>query len=109
MKIAIASSDGKTLAQHFGRCKGFVVFEVENGEVVTREYRDNVFSEHQGAHDGGEGNCAPTDLLRDCDVVVASGMGPRAYRRLKEQGKKVIIAAEDDVESIVSKILSELN
>ncbi|BER91438.1 NifB/NifX family molybdenum-iron cluster-binding protein [Atrimonas thermophila] len=107
MKVAIASSDGKTVAQHFGRCEGFVVVEVEGNKVLNREYRDNLFSDHRGAHDGGEGNCSPVDLLKDCDVVVSSGMGPRAYRRLKEQGKKVVITDETEVEKIIGEILTQ--
>lgn len=105
MKVAIASSDGKTVAQHFGRCEGFVVVEVEGSKVLNREYRKNLFSNHQGAHDGGEGNCSPVDLLKDCDVVVSSGMGPRAYKRLKEQGKKVVITDTLEVEKIIEELL----
>jgi len=33
IKIAIPSDDGNTISSHFGRTKGFVVFEVENKEI----------------------------------------------------------------------------
>jgi len=35
MKIAIASDDGKTISSHFGRTKGFVIFEVEDKEIKS--------------------------------------------------------------------------
>ncbi len=46
MKIAIASNDGKRISAHFGRSKGFVIFEIENGEIKNREYIPNTFTGH---------------------------------------------------------------
>jgi len=38
MKIAIASDDGKTISSHFGRTRGFVIFEIEGKEIKKKEY-----------------------------------------------------------------------
>ena len=38
MKIAVAS-DGAAIAPHFGRCACFLVFQVEDGQIVGRETR----------------------------------------------------------------------
>ena len=33
MKLAIASDDGKIISSHFGRTRGFVIFEIEGKEM----------------------------------------------------------------------------
>ncbi|MGC8784567.1 MAG: NifB/NifX family molybdenum-iron cluster-binding protein [Armatimonadota bacterium] len=39
MKVAIASNNERTVAYHLGRAKGFVVAEIEGGEVKGKSYR----------------------------------------------------------------------
>ena len=39
MKVAIASDNEKTVAYHLGRATGFVVAEIEDGEVKDKIYR----------------------------------------------------------------------
>lgn len=39
MKIAVASNNEKTVAYHLGRAKGFVVAEIEGGEIKDKSYR----------------------------------------------------------------------
>jgi len=41
MKIAVPTDDGKTISQHFGRARSFAIFEVENGEIVSKELIDS--------------------------------------------------------------------
>lgn len=52
MKIAIPSDDGKIISSHFGRTKGFVIFEVEGKEIKSREYRLNIFTGHARGLEG---------------------------------------------------------
>ena len=33
MKVAIASDDGRTIAAHLGRARGFIIYEVGPGQV----------------------------------------------------------------------------
>ena len=46
MKIAVATMDGVSLSQHFGRSKGFVVFEVDGLTVQNRKLRTNDDTPH---------------------------------------------------------------
>ena len=46
MKIAVATIDGIALSQHFGQSKGFVVFDVEDSTVRSRELRTNADTPH---------------------------------------------------------------
>lgn len=36
MKIAIASADEQTISKHFGHAEKYVVYSVENGQVIHR-------------------------------------------------------------------------
>ena len=51
MKIGIATDDFMTVTGHIGRCNGFIIYEIENGVIVSREQKENVFTNHKiGEH-----------------------------------------------------------
>ena len=54
MKVAIATDNYKNVTGHVGRCKGFLIVTVENGEVIGTEERANVFTNH--GRGGGNGH-----------------------------------------------------
>ena len=41
MRIAVPSDNEQTIAAHTGRCRGFVIFDIDNGEAKKVEYRMN--------------------------------------------------------------------
>jgi len=51
MKIAIPTEDKINISGHFGRTKGFLIFEINDNKIINSEYRDNDFTGHaQGMH-----------------------------------------------------------
>jgi len=93
MKIAVASDDGIALAHHFGRSRYFLVFEVTDGHITGPEPRPN------GCTPSAQGECghephghhahshdALVTALKDCQVVLAGGMGRRAAMDLQAHG-----------------------
>jgi predicted Fe-Mo cluster-binding NifX family protein len=94
MKIAIATIDDVTVSQHFGRSKSFIVFDIVDGAALNRETRANHHSPHaqgqcghEAAHDhGSHSHNWILDLLGDCKVVIAAGMGPGASQALQANG-----------------------
>ena len=112
MKIAIASDDQKTIAAHTGRCRGFVVFEVEGEQATRREYRENKFTGHAHGQCGGEthethaghhSHGSLIDALGDCCAVVTRGMGPRLVTDLAAQGIDAYVCDGDDVEQAAAE------
>lgn len=88
MKIAVASDDGKVIASHFGRTKGFVVFEVDGKEIKSREYLPNTFTGHaRGCHEEG------------------SHHWRRIYNDLKASGIEVYVTEETDVDKALKLFL----
>ena len=93
MKMAIASDDGRIIASHLGRAKGFVIHEIEDDQIKNREYRLNIFTGHARGVEGAEHEIdrhGPISAaLRDCKAVVSHGMGRRTYDDLKLAGIEV--------------------
>ena len=40
MKVAVITDDGRTISQHFGRARFFLVATVEDGKLLTTELRE---------------------------------------------------------------------
>lgn len=101
MKIAIASDNQKDISSHFGRTRGFVIYEVEDEKILNQEYRLNTFTDHTQGHEHGEEhryNHGPIlEALKDCNIVISNGMGRRIYEDLKTKGIDVIVTNETDV------------
>jgi predicted Fe-Mo cluster-binding NifX family protein len=97
MKIAVAS-DGAAIAPHFGRCACFLVFQVENGQIVGRETRPNTFTAHargQCDHQHDHTHGPIVAALADCYLVLCYGMGWRAAEELQQNGIQVAIVGEE--------------
>jgi len=91
MKIAVASADGVSISQHFGRSQCFIVFEVTDGKVAAGEVRDNTYTAHakgeckegEHHHDQPHSHADIIAALHDCQVVLCGGMGWRAAEDLQ--------------------------
>jgi predicted Fe-Mo cluster-binding NifX family protein len=114
MKIALPTNDGVSMSEHFGRSAAFLVFDIENGQIKSRETRANA-----GCHSHAEGACnhGGTDqpdshagivaVLADCSVVLSGGMGGRAAEALKVAGiSATVVAASGPAESVISAYLA---
>lgn len=116
-KIAIATDDFKTVTAHVGRCEGFLVFEVDNGEIKSREKRENNFTNHgrgRGGHGHGHGHGHGAEHrnghqrlaegLSDCTHLICKGMGWRLVEDLTRENITPIITSEEDAETAAIKL-----
>jgi predicted Fe-Mo cluster-binding NifX family protein len=117
MRIAAVTDDGRTISQHFGRARAYLVCTVERGVVVTEESRDKAGhhtlsaggSDEHGHEAGGHGmggeaasrHAAMVDAIRDCAVVLTRGMGRGAYVALQEAGIEPIVTSEEMIADAV--------
>ncbi|SET34021.1 Chromosome partitioning ATPase, Mrp family, contains Fe-S cluster [Natronincola peptidivorans] len=85
MKIAVAS-EKETVAQHFGHCESFNIFEVENNSIIKEEAILNP---------GHKPGFLP-NFLKDkgVNVIISGGMGSSAIDIFNEKGIQVITGAE---------------
>jgi predicted Fe-Mo cluster-binding NifX family protein len=102
VKIAVATEDGSTVAQHFGRAPKYRVLTVVNGRVTERELRPK--AGHQTFAGGpeptpGEKHAAMIDAVADCTAVIAGGMGPGARRAIQTAGLSVVLTGVTDADA----------
>ncbi len=89
-RVAIASSDGKFVNQHFGRAQQFLIVDInDDGSYEFLEIRENTPSCHVEGHDSSIEDTL--DLISDCDGVLVSQVGPGAADKLIERGIQPII------------------
>lgn len=88
-RIAVASTDGKVVNQHFGRAEQFHIL-LADGETIGRygESRRTAPLCGGGDHDLVELKKA-AELLADCDYLLVSRIGPGARQALMERGIEV--------------------
>ena len=114
MMIAVASDDQRTIASHTGRCQGFVVFEIREGQAVRKEYRENSFTGHahgecaagghaHGAEHAHHSHGPLIDALGDCCAVVTRGLGPRLVTDLAAHGIDAYVCAVEDVDQAAAE------
>ncbi len=95
MKIAVASDNAVGIAEHFGRSRCFIIFELQDGVIIRTETRANshtAFARGECAGEGHEPHAHNHDhagvvgLLKDCEAILCRGMGWRAAEELKANG-----------------------
>jgi nitrogen fixation protein NifX len=80
IKIAIATADGENINEHFGRCRVFSIFEVDEHEAAYLEIREVVDikddSEEVTRID------SRIDAIADCAIVYCTDIGGGAAARV---------------------------
>jgi predicted Fe-Mo cluster-binding NifX family protein len=112
-KIAIATNDGKRVTGHIGRCKSFMIYELDGDIIVNKELRENGFTHHRmhqnHEHHGEGGGHSHTQLingLADCSYLISSGGGWRVVEDLKQNNITPIFSAVDSIEEAVTKFIN---
>ena len=96
MKIAVASM-GNTVAQHFGHCETFNIFETEGKNIVSID---------PVANPGHKPGFLPNFLAdRGVKVIIAGGMGGGAVDIFNERNVEVIVGAVGDARANVEAYL----
>ena len=126
MKIAVATGNYKNVVGHPGRCKGFIVFTVEDGKITNKEERENKFRhlhDHHHEHDHdhhdhehhdhhhGHGNLGKpiAEMLQDCDYFISKTVGQGFINQLNSFNiKPAIVENTNDAETAVMQLLEHL-
>ena len=91
-KVAVASSDGKYVNQHFGMTQQFLIFEIDDeGKYEFIELRKNAPACDVEGHTD-EAMERSVELIADCKAVLASQIGHGAVNALASHGIDAYIA-----------------
>lgn len=105
IRVAVASSDGKYVNQHFGRATQFLVFDIQEGqENIFVELRPNQPSCNWDAP-SEPGHMHTIKLLADCQVVVVSMIGSTATQKLESCGL-MVFQIPDFIENALKQIVN---
>lgn len=83
--IAVASSDGIVVNNHFGHATTFHVFEASDDKIEHKEIREVEPVCHTGEHDENRLN-ENAERFADCDFVLVSKIGDGARAVLESKG-----------------------
>jgi predicted Fe-Mo cluster-binding NifX family protein len=107
MKIAIESNDGVTIKSPFLPTTGYIVYDVDESEIISSEYREN--SRKRKRADGDKlfisGNIH--SLLNDCSAIISRGMDRSNLDIFKKEGKDVFITFKTSTRDAVRIYLRE--
>lgn len=109
MKIAAVTDDGKTIHSHFGQAPYYEVLTIENNAVVARERRNKPSHQHeQHEHHavGGDTHAqGMAQVISDCQVLLARGMGQPAFQALQAAGIEPILTEKQAIDDAVQAYL----
>lgn len=110
MKIAAVTDDGVTLHSHFGQATLYQVLTIENNQIVAREQRAKPSHQHGAQHEhhgaGGDTHAAGmAQVISDCQVLLARGMGQPAYNSLEAAGIQPILTEKQTIDDAVQAYL----
>ena len=107
MKIAIATDDFLSVTGHIGRCNGFIVYNLENGSIVSRKQIENVFThhkigehqEHHGEHEHSHSHSNLIEGLSGCSHLICTAAGWRVVEDMEKNNIKVVFTDEQDADT----------
>jgi len=119
MKVAIVTSDGDYVDQHFGRARYYKIYEIEDGKIVNVEMRQRGVGHHapgqthehktidpdapHGTDSVSQNKHAQMAMeISDCKVLIAGGMGRGAYDSFKAAGLDVILTDYSWIEEVIT-------
>jgi predicted Fe-Mo cluster-binding NifX family protein len=105
LKVAVATDDGKTVSQHFGMARFYLIYDVVGGQVKGKETRPKANHGPGGMeHSHGSEASLHNDMLanvKDCEAVVAGGMGSPMYSHIRNAGIKPVLTEVTDADEAV--------
>lgn len=102
MQIAITSQNRRSITQHAGKCRIFLLYDVEEGCIRNRRLVE--LAAGGSFHDSPEGL---PDVLGDVRVLISGSMGAGLRQRLTSHGIEALVTTEEDPDTAVSAYLQQ--
>ena len=107
MKIAIESNDGVTIKSPFLPTKGYVVYDVNESDIVGTEYRESR-AQREMAGKNKPVAAKQNTLLNDCSAIITRGMDRSNVDIFKREGMDVFITFKTSTKDAVKIYMKEL-
>lgn len=105
-KVAVASTNGELINEHFGRAEFFYIYNLYENGYEKEEIRDVIAAcQHTRAH--SETNFDKViSLLSDCDALLVQKIGESAAAYLVSKNVRVF-EAEGNIDAVLNKFISD--
>ena len=123
MKIAIASENGTTISKHFGKATQYVIINIEDGKILSREIRPKIAHLHPDCSKHKQCTCECRNQsceasvydrhrtmiinILDCSVLLTGGMGWGVREMLTSRKIKPVITKCENLEDAVKLYLMD--
>ncbi len=117
-KIAVATNNGRQVTGHIGKCRAFMIFDIDGDKIIHTEMRENIFTHHrmQGhehhhgehQHEEGHGMHSHTGLingLNDCSYLISQGGGWRVVEDLRNNKIEPLLTEVEEIDEAVDKFI----
>jgi predicted Fe-Mo cluster-binding NifX family protein len=108
MKIAIESNDGVTIKSPFLPTKGYVVYDINESDIVGTEYRESILKNKKRRSNDIVGPAKTGALLNDCSAIISRGMDRNNLDIFKKEGKDVFITFKTSTRDAVRLYMRDL-
>lgn len=108
MKIAIESNDGVTIKSPFVPTRGYVVYDVDESDIHSTEYRERSFGEKRTKRKKNYELNNIHALLNDCSAIISRGMDRSNLDICKKEGMDVFITFKTSTKDAVRLYMREL-
>lgn len=105
MKIAITSQNQRTVSGHAGKTTRFVVFEIENNNIINKSTLE--LEKGNVLHEYFHGNPAADYVhpVLEMDVIITGSMGAGFPIKMRANGIEAIMTDEKDIDVAISTFL----
>lgn len=108
MKIAIESNDGITIKSPFLPTKGYVVYDIDESDIINSEYRESVIKSKIISGEEKTGSLKLNSVLNDCSAIISRGMDRSNLDVFKKEGMDVYITFKTSTKDAVRLYMREL-
>jgi len=109
LKVAVASTDGKTVNGGFGNANKFRIYASDGKMTRYLETRDVNISKEVYGDPHAKHISAIMDLLKDCRIIIVKEIGPRPEHELTSCGKVLTITDGNVIDSIIESVSELMN
>lgn len=115
MKISFPTNDRKTLAERTGRAKEFVIYDLQDRQIINIAYKENRHKHHEHVHGNehqkGEGvhsHKEIMELLSDVDLLIVLRIGKFLKKELMDNKVSYQITKSIAIEDALNEYLIRL-
>lgn len=103
MKVAVPSDNRETITKRTGQSKGFMVYEVNKGEIVHSEYRENTMDEHD--EEAEHSHAQIIALLNGVDILLVAAIGKYLKKDVENSPMNYQLVKEEKLTQIMDNFL----